>query len=209
VQLVQQWGEIERSLPERWTELDLTLTLAENAQGPLAASLLAPLAPALDGASVFRLRVERDEASLLRRLMARLEQDNVDGALETGKVSLAPEPVEPSWSSLAEALNALLATLPEDWSDLYLELELASSGAVERAALRLAPANPARGGPSSLRFRVARAFGYGVSLGMLRRCLARLDEEGIHGTLRALRLVVHDLPVATQGPVWRLAGKAV
>jgi hypothetical protein len=209
MQLVQQWGEIERGLPERWAELGLTLTLAENAQGPPAASLLAPLSAAIDEQGVVRFRALSGEAPLVRRLMARLEQDNLDGSLAAGPVSLAQEPVEPTWTELVSAWELLLATLPQDWSDLYLELELASSGQLDRAALQLAPANPVRSGASSLRFRVARLSGYGVSAEMLRRCLARLDDEGVHGRLRPLQVLLDALPVATQGQVWRLAGKSV
>ena len=66
-----------------------------------------------------------------------------------------------------------------------------ATGSTGRALL-LAPVNPARaGGEPGLRFRVARARGYGASPPMTRRCLERLDEEGIRGELedpaRALR----------------------
>ena len=53
---------------------------------------------------------------------------------------------------------------------------------------------------TALRFRVARELGYGVSAGMARRCLERLDGEGITGTLTVLRVVSDDHPAATQGP---------
>ncbi|MGZ4384837.1 MAG: hypothetical protein ACXVY3_09575 [Gaiellaceae bacterium] len=208
MQLVRQWGEIERSLPERWAELDLALTLAENAHGPLAAALLEPLSPALTGASVIGLRVRRDEVSLTRRLIARLEQDNIDGLLETGRVTIAEEAVDVQRPTLVETWSELLTSLPQDWSDLLLELRLESSDDLDRAALRLAPANPARSGLGPrLRVRVARLFGYGVSAEMMRRCLERLDEDGIPGSLGLLRAQASTLPVATQGPVWRMAGK--
>ena len=49
-----------------------------------------------------------------------------------------------------------VAELPPDWSDLYCELELDSSDYLDRAALLLAPMNPARvPGRSAFRFRVA------------------------------------------------------
>jgi hypothetical protein len=44
---------------------------------------------------------------------------------------------------------------------------------------------------------------------MARRCLARLDEEGIRGVVRVLYALSDTDPVGTQGPVWRLEGKAV
>ena len=44
---------------------------------------------------------------------------------------------------------------------------------------------------------------------MARRCFERLDEEGIRGTLRILRVLSDTKPVDTQGPVWYVGGKAV
>ena len=44
---------------------------------------------------------------------------------------------------------------------------------------------------------------------MTRRCLARLDEEGIPARVTVLRVLSDTHNVATQGPVWRVAGKAV
>ena len=103
-----------------------------------------------------------------------------------------------------------LAALPDDWSDLYAEIELSSSDYLERAALLMAPANPARyGGTPGFRFRVARRFGYGASVEMTRRCLQRLDEEGIRGAVRILRVLSDTRPVQTQGPVWYVGGKSV
>jgi hypothetical protein len=44
---------------------------------------------------------------------------------------------------------------------------------------------------------------------MTRRSLERLDEQEIAGELRILRVLSDTRPVATQGPVWRVGGKAV
>ncbi|HWL32056.1 MAG TPA: hypothetical protein VNP89_00505, partial [Gaiellaceae bacterium] len=74
----------------------------------------------------------------------------------------------------------------------------------------LAPVNPTRvPGRSAFRFRVARRFGYGASPQMTRRCLERLDAEGIPARLTLLHVLSDTHNVATQGPVWRVAGKAV
>ena len=113
-------------------------------------------------------------------------------------------------ASLARAWDDAVATLPPDWSDLYAEVELASTDDLEHAALALGPVNPARyGGPRGLRFRVARAFGYGAAPGMTRRCLERMDEQAIPGTLRILRALSDTKPAQTQGPVWYVGGKVV
>ena len=95
---------------------------------------------------------------------------------------------------------------------LYLEVELRSSSEeIERAALLLSPVNPFldEHGRPGLRFRAARRAGYGAAAPMARRCLARLDEEQIAGTLRVLRVQSETRHVLTQGPVWREAGRAV
>ena len=103
-----------------------------------------------------------------------------------------------------------MSRLPPDWSDLYAEVELDSTDFVERAALLLAPVNPARfGGGKTFKFRAASRGGYGVAAGMARRCLERLDEEGITGRVRILRVLSDTHPVSTQGPVWIEGGRAV
>src|SRR5215208_1637213 len=112
--------------------------------------------------------------------------------------------------SLVEQWDSLQTELPEDWSDLWVEVELTSSDHLERGALLLAPVNPARAGKRlAYRFRVARRFGYGASEEMARRCLERLDQEGITGEVRILHALSDSKPVSTQGPVWYVGGKAV
>ena len=112
--------------------------------------------------------------------------------------------------TLAAAWDAAVAALPPDWSDLYAEVELESSDYLDRAALLLAPVNPARDGRRlAFRFRAARRFGYGVSPEMAQRCLERLDAEGTRGTVRVLRALSDTRPVQTQGPVWHVGGKSV
>jgi hypothetical protein len=110
----------------------------------------------------------------------------------------------------AASWDAALAALPPDWSDLQCELELASGDDVDRTALLLAPLNPARdAGRLAFRFRAARSAGYGASQAMVRRCLERLDAEGIRASARVLRALSGTHHVATQGPVWRVAGQSV
>jgi hypothetical protein len=116
----------------------------------------------------------------------------------------------PPRASLAAEWDAALQVLPGDWSDLLCDLELGSSDYIERAALLLAPLNPIQGtGRPGFRFRCAHSFGYGASAGMVRRCLARLDEERIAGEVRVLRALSDTHPVGTQGPVWRIGERSV
>jgi len=113
--------------------------------------------------------------------------------------------------SLASDWDAALATLPADWSDLLCEIELTSSDHIERAALLMAPLNPiqAAGTRPGFRFRCAHTFGYGAAPGVVRRCLERVDHERIPGEVRVVRALSDTQPVATQGPVWYIDGKAL
>lgn len=213
MRLAEQWERIERDLPDGWGDARLALRLADDAAVDRAAGLLGPLGPGRRGREL-RFFTARRGAGLgpdhLRRLLRGLDEARIGGELEllsSGEPALEP-PV--ARRGLAESWDALGATLPHGWSDLYAELELTSTDHLERAALLFAPANPARyGGRPGFRFRVSSRFGYGVSAGMARRCLARLDEEGIPGRLDVVRVLSDTRPVATQGPVWRANGKSV
>jgi len=212
VRLVEQWDRIERALPEDWGDARLALTVAEDKVGR-AAALLGPVNPGRRGREL-RVTTARRGAGLgpdhLRRLLRRLDEEGIEGELEllASGEPVAATPVERR--SLVDEWDELVAALPDDWSDLYCEVELASTDYVERAALLLAPVNPARyGGLPALRFRVAHRFGYGASPEMARRCLERLDSEGVRGRVKILRALSDSRPVATQGPVWRVGGRSV
>lgn len=213
VKLAEQWREIERGLPEGWGDARLVLTVADESRAGTAAALLGPLMPARSGTTIRFFVARRGAgpgADAARRAFRKLDEVGIAGTLElvaTGEPELAPETAR---STLAASWDAELASLPADWSDLYAELELVSTDHLERAALLLAPLNPSRyGGRPGFRFRAARTFGYGASPQMVRRCLERLDEERIRGRLEILRLISGSRPVATQGPVWRVGGRAV
>jgi hypothetical protein len=214
VALVGQWWGIVRGLPEGWGEVRLRLTLRDEAEAARAAALLGPANPVRHG-KVIWLYVSRlgggTGPELADRLLRRLHYERIDGELELVDVTQdAVKTPARRRSTLVEEWDALLAALPADWSDLWAELELTSSDFLERGALLLAPVNPARAGKRlAYRFRVARRFGYGASAGMTHRCLERLDEDGITGEVRILHALSDTKPVATQGPVWYVGGKAV
>jgi hypothetical protein len=44
---------------------------------------------------------------------------------------------------------------------------------------------------------------------MAQRCLERLDEEGVRGSIHVLWALSDTRPVQTQGPVWYSGGKSV
>jgi hypothetical protein len=213
VRLVDQWREILSRLPEGWDDARLTLTVEDEARAERAAALLAPINPGLRGKRLRFFASNRGagpSGGTIQRLLQRLDAERITGTLElvsSGEAEPAPEISRPT---LAATWDAALASLPADWSDLYAEVELTSTDYLERTALLLAPLNPARyGGKPGFRFRCARRFGYGASPQMVRRCLERLDAEGVDGEVRILHALSDTEPVATQGPVWYLGGRAV
>jgi len=210
VELARQWRELAANLPPNWGRGRLVLELDDPAMVDRAALILGPLGPGRRR-SGFDLTVARDRDP--GRVLTRLDEEGIHGRLElvgAEQAKAAPPARTEAVPKLVEQWDALVARLPPDWSDLYAELELDSSDYLERGALLLAPVNPARyGGRSTFRFRVASRQGYGAAESMARRCLSRLDSEGITGTVRALRVLSRTAHVATQGPVWYVEGKAV
>ena len=213
--LVADYDRLERSLPAEWAEARLQLTVADDARRDRVAALLGPANPGRRGKAI-RLTVSRRGGGLapnaVRRLLQRLDAERISCAVEVVGTTAAAQAAEAQGrhAPLRRQWEQALAGLPIDWSDLYAEVRFTSTDYVERAALLLAPCNPARyGGPYALRFRCARTFGYGVSPEMAGRCLERCDAEGITGEVEILRTLSDSYPVATQGPVWYVGGRAV
>jgi len=214
VSLVDQWQAIERSLPEGWGNARLRLTVAEHSDPERAAALLGPATPGRRARVISFFAARRGAGpspDLVVRLLRRLDQEGVSGDLElVGSDVSEAAAAATAPSTFVAAWERELAALPDDWSDLYIEVELFSSDYLERAALLLAPLNPARyGRKPGFRCRVARRFGYGASPEMTRRCFERLDEEGIRGRVTVLRALSDTRPVQTQGPVWYVGGRTV
>ena len=215
MRLVEQWRAVERDLPEDWGDARLLLTVADERQANRAASLLGSIAPGRRGKQLRFYTARRGAGhrpDLVRRLLARLDSERIEGELELVS-SGAPEeaaPPEIVRAKLAPMWDAAVAGLPADWSDAYAEVELRSSDHLDRAALLLSPVNPSRfGGRPGFRFRTARTAGYGVSPEMAHRCFERLDAERIRGSVRILRALSDTHNVQTQGPVWYVGGKSV
>jgi hypothetical protein len=214
MRLVDRWQTIEQGLRTDWTDARLELSIADEEQADRAAALLGPLMPGRSGKRIRFFAARRGAGpspGAVRRLLALLDEEQIGGELRLLASGQVTE-VEPQThrATLLATWEAALATLADDWSDLYGEVELTSSDDFERGALLMAPLNPARfGGTPGFRFRVARRFGYGASPQMVRRCLERLDEAGIPGEVRILLALSDTKPASTQGPVWYLGGKAV
>src|SRR5919197_5781667 len=60
VKLEEQWREIEGGLPEDWSRIQLSLTIAEDEHADRAALVLAPFTPGRTGGR-FRFAVRRDQ----------------------------------------------------------------------------------------------------------------------------------------------------
>jgi hypothetical protein len=220
--LADRVDEIVRGLPRGWERARLELTVEEAEEADRASLLLASATPGRQGRS-FTLYVHGASSGLtptqatVRRVVARLDAAGIRARVRlagheeaVAREEPAPAAQDGGPEKLALSWDGLLGRLPPDWSDLYAEVELDSTDYLERGALLLAPVNPARyGGPTSFRFRSASRKGYGVAPGMARRALERLDDEGLSGRVRILRVLSDTSPVSTQGPVWRVDGRSV
>ena len=207
-----QWVRLQSSLDDDWAEARLAFT----PEGPVAeaAGILAPLQPGRVGGEL-RFDVARGGggAERLRNLLERLDRKRIWGTLTlldaTAVVAVADDS-SPRGPRLIEAWDDAVSTLAPGWSDLLCELELDSSDHLPRAALLGAPLNPTRNPEAiALRFRVSGSKGYGVAPGMARRCLERMDADGITGRVSVLGGLSDAENADTQGPVWRIAGRSV
>jgi len=213
VGLAEAWWQIEHSLPAGWRDARLALDVEGDANCERASALLGPANPGRSGNRITFYTAQHGSGvapKAVARLLTRLDEDGIGGELELVSVHEGEPGAAREDEWLADAWDVLVAGLPEDWSDLYVQLDLDSTDYLEPGALATAPLNPARyGSGTGFRFRCARRFGYGASPQMVRRCLERLDERGITGSLEILRALSDTKPVSTQGPVWYVGGRSV
>jgi hypothetical protein len=211
--LADQWNTIQNGLDPSWSDAQVVLTMDDVARAERASALLAPAGPGRT-ASTIRFHVTRSGGGVgpeaARRMLRRIDVEGIEGSLELVAASETTVAAAAPKTTLAAAWDAALADLPADWSDLLCEVGITSSDHIDLTALLMGPTNPLRQIENlTFQFRVAQTFGYGASPGMTRRCLERVDEAGIPGTVRVLRLMSDTHPVGTQGPVWYAGGKAV
>jgi hypothetical protein len=211
---VSQWTAIASELPANWSDAQFLVTVEHDGEVDRVAALLGPLNPGRSGRQIRVFCVRRGPGvgpEALTRALDRLDRERLWGRLELVGSGLAEAAHKVERPSLAAEWDALLEKLPPDWSDMYAELDLTSSDHLERVALVTSPMNPKRfdSDKPGFRFRIARKAGYGASPAMARRSLERVDEEGIPGELRVLRVLSDTDNVHTQGPVWRVEGAAV
>ncbi|HEV2901816.1 MAG TPA: hypothetical protein VGW30_00995 [Gaiellaceae bacterium] len=211
--VAEQYRELESRLPADWADARFVLNVEDTVRAERAASMLTAFQPGRVGGQV-RFSVPRRGGRLeqARRMLERLDREGITGTLELVTASASSperEEVRADWPPAAEQWDLAAATLPQDWTDVYAQIELASSDFLDRAALLMAPLNPARyGATAGFRFRVGR-YGYGAAPGMTRRCFERLDSEGIGARVEILHALADTKPVMTQGPVWYLGGGPV
>jgi hypothetical protein len=219
MQAAAQWKLIEDQLGPDWEEARFSFSVEDAGAVGDAAAVLAPLGPGRSG-SELRFQVQRKGGGpdKLQNLLRRLDRKRIWGtlALVESRVeapTAAPPVEQDDGLRLLETWDAALADLPPGWRDLLCELELDSTDYLPRAALLGAPLNPTRNPTEiALRFRVSAGGGYGsygTSPGMARRCLERMEGDGITGRVRAVSVLSDTGYEATQGPVWRIAGRAV
>jgi hypothetical protein len=202
-----------RELPDDWGDARFTLRLPDAARAARAAAALGGINPGRHGDTVRFYTTRRGAGhgpDVVARALRRVDAQRLGGELELVSSDRAEPVPETRRPTLTAAWDAAVAGLPPDWSDVYAEVELTSSDHLERAALLMAPANPARySGRPGFRFRCARSFGYGAAPEMVRRCFERLDAAGIRGEVRILHALSDTKPWSTQGPVWYVGGRSV
>jgi hypothetical protein len=213
VRLAAQWAGIRAGLPPDFGDVRLRLKVRDDDEAVRASALLAPLLAGRNGNEIYFASTSRagpQSEEIVSRLLDRLHREGIWGELELVSQAEAPaaEETRATAQPFAEQWDEALEELPPDWTDMLAEVELTSSDHLAPAALQLSPVNPSRDGDRlAFHFRCSRTFGYGAPADMVRRCQERLDEAGIPGRVRVLRVLSDTKPVATQGPVWYVGGR--
>jgi hypothetical protein len=87
--------------------------------------------------------------------------------------------------ALADAFNEIVASLPDDWTDLELDLRIADERRYVEAAVFLVTCNaqPYSKHDWHWRLLIAHRFGHAAAVPAVHTGLRLLDEAGIHGEL--------------------------
>jgi len=87
---------------------------------------------------------------------------------------------------LAQDFEEVVESLPDDWTDLELDLRISDEGRYVDAAVMLAQVNaqPYSRANWHWRINVAHRFGHAAAPETVRGALAKLDREGITGEIR-------------------------
>ena len=89
-------------------------------------------------------------------------------------------------SPLADEFTEIVESLPDDWTDLELDLRIADEARYVDGAVLLTQVNaqPYSRADWHWRINVAHRFGHAAAPETVRGVLAKLDREGIRGELR-------------------------
>jgi hypothetical protein len=87
--------------------------------------------------------------------------------------------------ALADDFQAILDSLPDDWTDIVCDLRLVDEGRYVDAAVLLAQVNaqPYSRADWHWRLNIAHSFGHAAAAETVKGTLALLDDEGIEGEL--------------------------
>ena len=217
MQAVEQWKLIERDLGPTGRKRGSRSRSRIRASIGDAAAVLAPLGPGRsgNGASLPGPASGTAAPDKLRNLLGRLDRKRIWGDARARRSHATSRPSRPAVDARRERqprreLGRRARELPPGWSDLLCELEVDSTRLPPaRRAPRRAAEPDAQPETLALRFRVTTGGGYGTSPGWRRRCLERMDGDGITGRLTVLNVLSDTGYEATQGPVWRVAGRSV
>ena len=88
--------------------------------------------------------------------------------------------------ALADDFDGIIESLPDDWTDLALDLRIADESRYIDAGVALTQVNaqPYSHADWHWRINVAHSFGHAAAAETVRGALATLDREGIEGELR-------------------------
>ena len=111
-----------------------------------------------------------------------------DPAADTGASAGVAQPADeqrPREGPLARSFRRIVESLPEDWTDLELDLRIADESRYIEAAVFMVTCNaqPYSHHDWHWRLRVAHSFGHAASAPTVHGTLALLDEAGIEGEL--------------------------
>ena len=89
-------------------------------------------------------------------------------------------------AGLAESFSEIVESLPDDWTDLELDLRIENQARYVDAAVMLTQINaqPYSRADWDWRINVAHRFGHAAAAQTVRGILSKLDREGIDGELR-------------------------
>jgi hypothetical protein len=88
--------------------------------------------------------------------------------------------------ALAQEFQEVVDTLPDDWTDLALDLRIADESRYVDAAVMLSQVNaqPYSRAEWHWRINIAHRFGHAAAAETVKGVLAKLDREGIGGEMR-------------------------